>query len=225
MPTEITDSSEFTEPINGPADADPQNAAAYNPGFQGLANRTRWLANLLGGADGTAEWAYPAPRARTWSICGIDRIVVATDASGARLWSMPNSVVFPALLPLVDDATAWLYLDLPSGAVLSQVELAIACNSGSRSGGQRWQAAVYRQDWAQTLDPPIGAMVDDGGGTGSTSIVMPITAGNGAGGTTHVVGVDERIQIRIKGPTSPHASLDYIKQARATWTDPGPRNF
>lgn len=45
MPTTITDSSTFTDPIQGPADADAQNAASYNLGFQGLANRTRFLRN------------------------------------------------------------------------------------------------------------------------------------------------------------------------------------
>lgn len=45
MPTNITDSDTFTDPIQGPADADAQAAASYNLGFQGLANRTRNLRN------------------------------------------------------------------------------------------------------------------------------------------------------------------------------------
>jgi hypothetical protein len=47
MPTNLTDVDTFTDPIQGPADADAQAAAAYNLGFQGLANRTRKLFNDL----------------------------------------------------------------------------------------------------------------------------------------------------------------------------------
>lgn len=43
MPTAITDVSEFTATVEGPADADPQAADSYLPGYQGLANRTRFL--------------------------------------------------------------------------------------------------------------------------------------------------------------------------------------
>lgn len=45
MPTNIIDDSVFTDPIQGPADADPQSAASYLLGYQGLANRTRHLKN------------------------------------------------------------------------------------------------------------------------------------------------------------------------------------
>lgn len=47
MPTNITDTSTFTDPIQGPADADPQNAASYLVGYQGLANRTAYLKDHL----------------------------------------------------------------------------------------------------------------------------------------------------------------------------------
>lgn len=180
------------------------------------AERAR-IAGYVGGAAGSSEWVYDAPRARTVGF-GIDRCVFTTDAAGAPLWSLPIST-YPLARPLFNDARAYLYLDLPSGANLTSVTLQIGANSGARVGAQRWQATVYYQDIGVSLDPAISATVDDGGASGSTTIVLPITSGG------HIVGTDERVFVLLKGPTGPHASLDWLIQAVASFTDPGPRNY
>lgn len=180
------------------------------------AERAR-IAGYVGGAAGSGEWTYDAPRARTVGY-GIDRTVFTTDAAGAPLWALPISA-YPLARPIQNDARAYLYLPVPTGANLTSVTIQIGANSGARVGAQRWQATVYYQDIGVSLDPAISATVDDGGASGSTTIVLPITSGG------HVVGADERVFVLIKGPTGPHASLDWLIQAVASFTDPGPRNY
>lgn len=50
MPINITDVDTFTDPITAPAGADPASAASIVDVVQKLANRTRWLKNLLDAA-------------------------------------------------------------------------------------------------------------------------------------------------------------------------------
>jgi hypothetical protein len=47
MPTNITDVSTFSDPVVGPADGDTRNASSVLTGLQHLANRTRWIYDLL----------------------------------------------------------------------------------------------------------------------------------------------------------------------------------
>lgn len=47
MPQNITDVSTFTDPCTAPADGDVRNATSVLTPFQALANRTRWLYNVL----------------------------------------------------------------------------------------------------------------------------------------------------------------------------------
>lgn len=87
MPTNITDVDAFTDPATRPVDGDLGNGATFQNPFQALANRTRFIANQLGGILGTGEWTYRAGgKTRTflvplWPSTGV--WTVATDMSAA----------------------------------------------------------------------------------------------------------------------------------------------
>lgn len=64
MPQNLIDLLEFTDPIRAPTSADPANAADVAESLQGLANRTRFLAERTGGVDGLGEFRYGSIRSR-----------------------------------------------------------------------------------------------------------------------------------------------------------------
>lgn len=68
MPHNITDSDAFTDPATRPADGDLINAATVAPHYQTLANRSRFLANQLGGITGAGEWTYRSIKTRTFLV-------------------------------------------------------------------------------------------------------------------------------------------------------------
>lgn len=75
MPTNIVDVDTFTSPIVAPASGDPRTAASVATAAQGLANRTRNLANRLGPIEfllkGNVRLTFPCihdPKATQWEI-------------------------------------------------------------------------------------------------------------------------------------------------------------
>src|SRR5690606_38467427 len=96
---------------------DDQLAASYLVGYQGLANRTRWLYERLiarlGGADGSGEWAYPTPRPRTTVVN------LATGNAGTSGWTY--SGVSGLWTSAADNGRLAFPIDLPSGAELTGI--------------------------------------------------------------------------------------------------------
>lgn len=175
------------------------------------------IAPYVGGDTGADEWAYPTGRARQTTHL-LDTFVFMTDAAGAPYWSRPNTSVFPVAHPLATDVFAYCHLRLPTGAILTSVDVFLHADSSLRAGAQRWQFQVYVQDWPASLDPALSAAIDDGGASGQTVVNVPLTA-------PYTVQSDEVVQVRIQGPDGPDSTDDYVIAVRANWTDPGPRNF
>lgn len=72
MPSNIADVSTFTSPIQVPADGDAANAASVSTGFQGLANRTTYLRNMVdqGGTGAFRPFREAAGTAAMQNITG-----------------------------------------------------------------------------------------------------------------------------------------------------------
>lgn len=81
MPKNLVDVSSFTDPIVVPVDADPANAASVEVGFQGLANRTRHLANRF---DVNGQIVLPAPLQYTARLTAAELVPI----SGT--WTRPD---------------------------------------------------------------------------------------------------------------------------------------
>lgn len=141
MPTTITDVDEFTDPIEGPADADPQAAAAYLPGYQGLANRTRNNLNRLEALNprtGTyaGEYLYPTPPTRTRIAIDIMEGIALPDTA----WNRPTNLLSGTDSRLrVSDAGGQEVLYLPLNRYLKHrcriVSLSMMGKPGSDPGG------------------------------------------------------------------------------------------
>lgn len=145
MPTNITDTSTFTDPIQGPADDDPQLADSYNLGFQGVANRTRYLADRLGGADGSGEWSYPTPRARHIPISLADGREIRDTSGGTPEWRFATSPsVAIVWFSLVDSGRILFPLGamLRDGMVITDVQVIVAPGA-ARSGTNGVRVGLY----------------------------------------------------------------------------------
>src|SRR3990172_7853093 len=97
MPVDITDAHVFTDPIVRPADSDAADLTYIVTLTQGLANRTRWLYDVIGGV------AYPYQRYIVFAP-----LVCAADSPGTAFgWGQANgapryahSLVDSAYLPI-----------------------------------------------------------------------------------------------------------------------------
>ena len=103
MPIDIVDLSTFTAPVVAPVDGvDNADAASIVPnGIQRLADRTRYLADRLGGAAGAAEWLYgdgtavAAPKTRTRLLSPFMFTEGASAVAAAQYWSVAASGARP----------------------------------------------------------------------------------------------------------------------------------
>lgn len=90
MPTNIIDVDEFTDPVTKPVGSDVRDAASFGDPLQKLANRTRWLKNLIEGYFETdvtlRQIRVGAHRARiengTWVQALIESGISCTDDTG-----------------------------------------------------------------------------------------------------------------------------------------------
>lgn len=222
MPTNLTDVSTFTDPMQGPADADAQSAASYNVGFQGAANRTRYLVDRVGGPANTLEWAYPVTRVRT-TMAQPDDFILGHTGGSTSSWKVVDSASEgPQMHPLVDSQPAYCRLRLPHGATLRTVEVMVQPNS-SRTAGNRFRARIDRRvfDFDAPLSYPvvttIAAEQDDGGASTLVEIVFS--------SLTEVHDAGRQLYVRILGPVGSLTANDILYGVRYTWDDPGPRNF
>jgi hypothetical protein len=151
MPTPLTDVDTFTDPIQGPADADPQAAAAYNLGFQGLANRTRNLKNMHG--TNNVPLLSPTPDVvRTIPIVGGTPLKTGgvphwdlINASGVYTWESTTNDG-DLLLP-INASICGVSLDgaTPFGTVAIKSISVWWRNGAARTGNARPEITLYKQ--------------------------------------------------------------------------------
>lgn len=221
MPVNITDVDTFTDPIVAPADSDPADRTYVLTIAQGVANRTRHLANRIGGAGGAGEWLYPAARTRTMWVPGIDFQPSHTLLSAAPDWNANGDVSRTSR----DDALTCalnVTTSLQTGQVLTRIDLLVDPGA-ARGSGSRLSAALARYDYptpptaaAPTLVPLASAEQASSGHALQYLVFAVSFAIARATGVFHL--------LVTSGNDGAHVP-DVLYGAFLTFTDPGPRNF
>jgi hypothetical protein len=176
MPTNLTDVDTFTDPIQGPADSDAQAAAAYNLGFQGLANRTRNLRNdvvaLEGRFDVNGDVIYPG----SFQVRTIEVLPSAFEQSNNAPTNIPwrfrttlgNAQTAKSAGSERAEVALQLNRLVPSNAVITNIWVLVTPGA-TRSTPDKIGARVFNR--APTVYTPgseaVGAV---GGGTGGNFV-------------------------------------------------------
>lgn len=171
MPTNITDTSSFVDPIQGPADADPQNAASYNLGIQGLADRTRNLKDRLDVTD-----AIVRPDLAT------SRGTYLHALQGASGWDGVDDVPgwVPTILGTSSQGTGaapfhWGLMGggvLPSLCTITEVRVFLKPGAARTTEADRTRVRVYRLPASGLVPVSIGDEYTD---NTSTTQIVPVT--------------------------------------------------
>lgn len=116
MPTDLVETATFTDPIAVPVDADPANAASVETPFQGLANRTRWMVDVVARSAQGILWDLG-----TW-----------TFSTGGHLSTADGEFI-------------WLHAPpLPPGAEITSVDVNVDPGA-ARSSGSRMEVRLQSQ--------------------------------------------------------------------------------
>lgn len=171
MPVNITDVDAFTDPITSPAGADPANAASVLQIAQKLANRTRYLYNLLVGS-GT----------RTLRLSPWIGVGVAASSSAAPVWLSQANGVDPAegqhLVSGADFAARHVAISdiVPDGATVTRVKALVKPGATRVSGRMVLELFRHVQSWstpyADSFIGPLHDFPDNG-----TTDAQPIDTG------------------------------------------------
>lgn len=141
MPQNITDADTWTTPIVMPADTDPADLTYIATAVQGLANRTRFLVDKVGGTAGTGEWLYgDTPRTKLILVSlGDGRPIGA----GAATWEQAATNSWQSA---GDNKTLSFGLNpyLLDGDVIDDVEIWYG-TGGARSAGNGMRFGLYRK--------------------------------------------------------------------------------
>lgn len=154
MPTNLTDVDAFTSPVAIPTDGDTRNAASVLPAFQALADRTRYLNNLVN-PSGVARTIVLSPMALANANGGW-----GPDALG----SLTNAEALTAGGKLTLD----LGRLLPTGCQTTSIE-AMVTPKVARVGTARMLGKITAQTptWGGTPSAPAETTLvetyDDGG--------------------------------------------------------------
>lgn len=206
MPTNITDSSAFTDPIQGVADADAQAAASYNLGFQGLANRTRYLKGLV---DVHEDLLFPS----------VDRGVFVpasrADSTGAsRSWK-PTTAGFAECV----DPAEWLVWsfaagdNLPMECTVNTVRVFFKPGI-ARISPNKMEAELVRINDNFTTTT-IGILTEDNGSATNQSITFsPGVLLVGANTSVYPPGVALGLALRLHGGIGGSGDLAYMCEVR-----------
>lgn len=233
MPANITDVSTFTDPIVVPADTDPADRAYIVALAQGLANRTRELANRIGGAGGGGEWVYPSgSEPGRILIVSLDDLEWATAADGtAPQWSFNRDPSASAEANSRTDfgvATLPLTPYLRSGEILSEVRIAMKPGA-ARSGSNRTLAGVWREvpDFATVGNNPVSSAIVGAtkfcDTTANKQFLTLATAEIGDPVISRSTG-SYKLGIFAGSEGGSHLA-DKVYGIRLSFIDPGPRNF
>ena len=219
MPHNLTDVSTFTNPVPAPADGDNDAQASFDPAFQALANRTKFLKDVALGGIGT------------WPRVGmVQKISLITGQSNdvPTYWGCTG---VPTTLQWVSDAAHAGSLVFPldahlrSGQTITQYD-AIVHPANARTGGNKMTVKLYyiAHDITGATEPVAptqiavvtGSSSDDG-----TANKQRISVS----GLSHVVDKDANeyfLRVTAGGAT---AGFDRVYMAQIVVTDPGPRSL
>ncbi len=204
MPTDITDVSAFTSPVQVPASADPASKDNIVTLGQQVANRTRFLYDAIAGAG-----------------VGTDVTIII----GPTAFRTPGSQLNFAWVQL-DQNDQPAFADagdyLPSGAVLKEVHVAVKPGF-ARGAGDAMLLKVFRQAWSAfpAGDPTatqLGSDDEDDGSNGRQW--MAVT------GLSETVDRDANsitVQLQAGNDAGTGGRNDRLYALKLVFTNPGPR--
>jgi len=139
MPANITDVSTFTDPIVMPADTDAADLTYIETAVQGLANRTRAIADLLGNVDAANERTIALGDMRPInSSSGVydPGWTLVTDGTGYCYW-------------VAEALSRWILVPLNAylrhGQVLTNVRVMVKPGESRATAGDRMSARLFSQ--------------------------------------------------------------------------------
>jgi hypothetical protein len=141
MPTNLTDVEEFSDPISVPVDADPGDAASVEAPFQQLANRTRYLLDVLRGAENLYDLVAEN---RSIYISPAAFVPLATSAGATHWYDTAGSE--PSLTSRVNTGLARCDVRglLPDGATVISMS-GLYDPGASRTGTDRMRVRLYER--------------------------------------------------------------------------------
>ncbi len=237
MPHNLTESSTFTANVEVPDDGDLVRALSVEPGFQAVANRTKYLsdnkvtgpASLLdreipiadstsgklikaSGAkvDSSNEYSYATPKTRTVFVpWSLFRVRTGWNQDGADFFgATTNGVAMYADL-----------LNLPAGCVITSVRVALEPGEARATSGNRMQVQLFRYipntgTFLTTITASGSAVTDDGNAAAQLVTLSP----------TYTVIATEWLAVRVVAGNTAASFNDALYWVEVTYTDPGPRN-
>lgn len=203
MPHNLTDVDAFTSPVAVPSGGDERNAASVETPFQALANRTRYLKEIL---------VPTTPPSKT--------IRVGADAFfGPAVGTKTGAGIagdFGTLL-VVNNQRAYADLGrlVPSGATITGLTIRVKPGA-ARSGGSQVIAGWEVVSGDSTVDSAAGGDLDDG--TTNTQNLTPSVS-------LTINRSTKRYFATLKAGNTAGSANDEILWMDVTFTDPGPRNY
>lgn len=233
MPVNVADVSTFTDPIVIPADSDPADRTYIITLAQGLANRTRWLADRLGGILGTGEWSYVAPRTKHFTV-ELASAQPVTDSAGATpQWRRATQPLTAGqLVALANDGE----IVVPIGALLRDgmviTDVIASCKPAAvRAGTSRVRFALcyWVPDFTTPANNPVtpqivgAAFVYDDGTTNNQNVSLSSLLGGGHTVVRSSPTAARDYFVHIRSGSSGSVG-DIVHGIKLVVSDPGPRN-
>lgn len=172
MPVTITDADEFTDPVQAPDDGDPASGATFQLAPQALANRTRYLKNVVEALPGGDNiWSgenfftdYPvvaigyvvSPAASVTKLIDPRRANVTLDAS----WAATGGFEFLESAGIQAEYRGDISDVLQSGQITA---VSARVDPGAvQTGTNRMRMRLYRRTIAGVITQIGGEVYDDG---------------------------------------------------------------
>ena len=231
MPQNLTDTSTYTTPIVIPADTDAADLTYIETMAQGLANRTRSLADKIGGVSGVDEWLYPSPKTRVVLVSMADAVSAIDHNATSGLvtvnhhWDLVTTQEwrsrkdFGALLVPLNSY-------LVQACDLLRVRVVADPGVAGRAGGNR-MSVTLKKVTADLSTPGAGTTATMAGPWYEDATGAIKTIDSGAPGTFDLTvnrfGVDHYLSILAGSDGG--TNFDKVHAIELTVRDYGPRNF
>ena len=224
------------DPWSGDATKEDPGSTRRAEGFEPDLLPAPWLNFVLGLFGDWIEWlrswtnptsvefVYPSTKTRKRVITAAEMPLISTEGSGGSYqeqWFPSLSGGTPILIPVVNAATVFVPIDIPSGCTISDVEVLVR-SSAARSTPNGWTVKVYEESipWSSPAAPTStqqGSTTEGGLSSGYSKITV--------GSLTPFIRVNEyTAHALITGPTGSLGANDQLLGIRVTFTDGGPRH-
>jgi hypothetical protein len=213
MATNLVDSSAFTPDVTVPDDGDARNAASVRGAFQSLANRSRWLKNLLEMVDvSTGSFDYRTPVDKVFQVNLEDGTAGSAGAGVSQLWFDPTSGLHFWNLS-ANNVVAVFPIRVPTGSTLKTVAGQISMSTAGAPG--QMKLSVWKKDGLSNTAVQLGTTSTAAAGTGVKSVSVTGLSEVGVGNVSYFAA--------FQAGSGAGTPADGILGVFRTLTDKGPR--